>query len=626
MVASIGESAARRLARVLQVLAAMTVLSAAFCAAADARTARIVLSVTGDEVMSKDLQQLIEQFQKEQPLNGDSLALLQGAQAALARVDNALRSRGFYDARATAVIDNRPVSEPSALEAIDAHPEAQQITVDMAVETGPRFVVDNITVRRPNEPTSPPIDMRKIGLTKGDPADAAAIIAAQDKVLDQFRKEGFALASVERRVVIDHATHGSEITYTVTTGPIARMGPVTISGTDKVDTAFLQRRVPFKQGEIYDPAKVDALRGKLTSLGVFNTVTIAQGTHLDANGEVPFDVHVTDRPPRSIGFGVSYETQLGFGVTGFWTHRNLFGQAESLRLTGEINHIGQGLAIADTGFRFRADFRKPDWWIPEQDGRASAEAVREVLPAYDRNAVSFAAGIDRIISPIWTVRAGLASDFSQERYISKSVWGYYDLIGMPATVLMDAANSDLNPTRGWRLQLDATPWVDVGPNNDFFAMMRLTARSYFDLGVPGRSVLALRGSFGSEPTSNLANIPPSKHFYAGGGGSVRGFVYQSAGPRDAFNNPLGGASVVEASIEFRQRLWESLGAVAFVDAGSAYPGMLPDFSLFAPRVGAGVGARYYTSFGPIRFDVGFPLNPQSGDPPFAIYVSLGQAF
>jgi translocation and assembly module TamA len=69
-----------------------------------------------------------------------------------------------------------------------------------------------------------------------------------------------------------------------------------------------------------------------------------------------------------------------------------------------------------------------------------------------------------------------------------------------------------------------------------------------------------------------------------------------------------------------------LGAVAFVDAGSAYPNTLPNFSLFAPRVGAGVGARYYTNFGPIRFDIGFPLNPQNGDPPFAIYVSLGQSF
>ena len=162
--------------------------------------------------------------------------------------------------------------------------------------------------------------------------------------------------------------------------------------------------------------------------------------------------------------------------------------------------------------------------------------------------------------------------------------------------------------------------------DDFFAILRLTARSYFDLGVPGRSVLALRGSFGTEPSNNVANIPPSKLFYAGGGGSVRGFVYQSAGPRDAFNNPLGGASIVEGSIEFRQRIGKSFGAVAFIDAGSAYTDTLPNFSEFAPRVGTGVGVRYYTDFGPARLDVGFPLNPRPGDAPFGLYVSIGQAF
>ena len=224
--------------------------------------------------------------------------------------------------------------------------------------------------------------MSKLGLAAGDPADAAAILAAQDLVLTAFRKQGYALASVKREVVVDHATREAEITFTVTTGPIARMGPVSFSGTEKVNTAFLQRRVPFKQGELYDPGKVDTLRGKLTSLGVFNGVRIQPATTLDANGELPIDVSLTDRLPRSFGFGLSYETQLGFAVSGFWVHRNLFGEAESLRLTAEINHIGQGLAIADTGFAFRADFRKPDWWLPGQDARAMAEVLREVLPAY----------------------------------------------------------------------------------------------------------------------------------------------------------------------------------------------------------------------------------------------------
>jgi translocation and assembly module TamA len=611
-----------RLACRLSALAALTVLGAT----AEARTARIALTVTGDERMSEDLKQLVENFEKEQPLSGDGLALLQGAQAVQARINTALRSRGFYDARVSATVDNQPVNEAAALDAIETRPETEQVAFALTVDTGPTFKVGSIAIRGATPASLPAIDMSKLGLAVGDPANAPAILAAQDLVLAEFRRQGYALAAVRREVVVDHATREAEITFSVTTGPVARMGPVRFSGTDKVDTTYLQRRVPFKEGELYDPAKVEELRGKLTSLGVFNAVRIKPAATLDANGELPIDVELTDRLPRSIGFGVSYETQLGFAVSGFWTHRNLFGRAESLQLTAEINHIGQGMAIADTGFAFRADFRKPDWWLAGQDGRASAEALREVLPAYNRNAVVLTAGIDRILSPVWLVRAGLAAEASEVARPSFPVWQSYRLLGLQTSVLMNKANSDVDPTAGYRLQLDVTPYVDVGPNNDFFTIIRLTGRSYFDLAEPGRSVLALRASFGTEPTPNIAGIPPDKLFYAGGGGSVRGFVYQSAGPRDAFNNPLGGASVVEGSVEFRQRILKSFGAVAFVDAGSAYPDMLPNFSLFAPRVGAGAGLRYYTDFGPVRLDVGFPLNRRDGDPLFGIYVSLGQAF
>jgi translocation and assembly module TamA len=603
-------------------LAAFAVL----CASAEARTGKIVLTVTGDEPMTDDLKQLVETFEKEQPLSGDSLGLLQGAQAVLAKVNGALRSRGFYDAMATATVDNHPIDEAAALDAIDAHPDTEQIAFSLTVDTGPRFKIGGVAIHGAGPQSLPAIDMSKLGLAVGDPASAAAILSAEDRALAEFRKQGYALAVVKREVVVDHATREAEVTYTVDTGPIARMGPVRFSGTEKVDTTYLQRRVPFKQGELYDPTKVDTLRGKLTSLGVFNAVRIRPAKALDANGELPIDVELTDRPPRSIGFGIAYETQLGFALSGFWVHRNLFGEAESLRLTAEINHIGQGLAIADTGFAFRADFRKPDWWLPGQDGRAMAEVLREVLPAYYRNAIDFGVGLDRIISPAWQVRVGLTTEIEQERRISTSIWQDYRLLGVPIAVLLNKANSDVDPTRGYRLELDLTPYVDFGPNNDFFSVIRLTGRSYFDLAEPGRSVLALRASFGTEPTANVAGIPFDKLFYAGGGGSVRGFVYQSAGPRDAFNNPLGGASVVEASVEFRQRFGKSFGAVAFVDAGSAYPDIMPDFSLFAPRVGAGIGARYYTDFGPVRLDVGFPLNARDGDPPFGIYVSLGQAF
>jgi translocation and assembly module TamA len=589
---------------------------------AQARSAQIVLVVAGDETMQADLKALIDAFEKEQPLSGDSLGLLQGAQAAAARVGTALRSRGFYDATLAATVDGHPIAEAAALEALDAKPENDAVSFSFDVATGPRFRIASVAIRPPGSQTSlPDIDRDQLGLVPGGPADAATILNAQEKLLTDLRKEGYALASIKREVVVDHATHEAEVTFIAETGPLAKMGPVRFAGSQKVDMTWLQRRVPFTPGEPYDPAKIETLRGKLTSLGTFNGVRIKTASTLDANGELPVDVDLTDRPPRSIGFGVAYETQLGFSVNGFWTHRNLFGQAESLRLSAELNHIGQGTAILDPGFAFRAAFRKPDWWLPQQDLRVEASGLREVLDAYTRNAIIGYAGFDRTFSPHWQARVGLTTEFST--IYRNGITMNYGLVGVPLSMLYNRANSDLNPTEGYRIDLDVTPWAYSG---DFFTVMRVTGRDYLDLGKPGRTVLATRASLGTEPAVSIGGIPPDKLFYAGGGGSVRGFVYQTAGPRDAFNNPLGGASVFEANVELRQRIGKSWGAVAFVDTGSAYPWFFPDFSIFAPRVGAGLGVRYYTDFGPVRLDLGVPLNAREGDPPFGVYVSLGQAF
>ena len=107
------------------------------------------------------------------------------------------------------------------------------------------------------------------------------------------------------------------------------------------------------------------------------------------------------------------------------------------------------------------------------------------------------------------------------------------------------------------------------------------------------------------------------------GGSVRGFSYQNIGPRDVLNNPVGGKSLFELGAEARIR-FGSFGVVPFVDAGNVYASGLPGLDRL--RIGAGIGVRYYTNFGPLRVDVGTPINPQPGDSRIGVYVSLGQAF
>jgi translocation and assembly module TamA len=594
---------------------------------ADARTGLVALKVIGDERMADELKKLVQDLDKDEPLSGDSLSLLQAAQVRRARVAAALRSRGYYDARVNATVRNQPVEDAAALDAIDSRPEAETITFDIDVATGPIYRVVDLGIEGPPEVVGyPGLDRSKLSLLPGQPADAQAILATEKEILDQVRSHGYALAAIAHRtILVDHATREAHVTFDVQPGPPARMGPVHFSGTKKIDLDYLQRRVPFAAGEPYKPAKVDAMRDRLTSLGVFSAVRITPATALDDKGELPFDVVLEDRPPHTVGFGLSYETQLGFGANAYWIHRNLFGEAESLKLSAAVTNIGNGSSnFGNFGYAFKADFRKPDWWLSGQDATASGAAVDEIFPAYRRKAVTFGLGLDRVIDPHWHVRAGITAEWSEiTRY---GTTNDYNLYGVPLQVVLNESDSLLDPTRGYRLTLDVTPYVDARNNDDIFAILRLTGTGYVNVSGDGRSVLAARSSFGSIPGGTNAAIPFDKLFYAGGGGSVRGFAYQSAGPRDAFNNPLGGASVLEANLEFRQRIGKSFGVVAFVDAGAAYSGTMPDFSELPPRVGAGLGVRYYTSFGPARLDIGTPLNPRSGDGPIGVYVSLGQAF
>jgi translocation and assembly module TamA len=615
-------SSTRWLCHLLAALAVLVLAPASY-----ARSGQIALTIVGDERMREELIKLTEDLEKDQPLSGDSLALLQGAQVRRARIATALRSKGYYDARVTATVGGQPVDEPAALDAIEQRPEADRITFTFDVATGPIYRVVDLAIEGPADIVGyPGLDRSKLTLGPGKPADAAMILATEDEIVGQIKDHGYALAAVTRReVLIDHATREAHVTFRVESGPTTRMGRVHFSGTEKIDIVYLQKRVPFEEGEIYAPAKVNALRDRLTALGVFNTVRITPAKALDPAGELPIDVELSDRPPRTVGFGASYETQLGFAVNGYWMHRNLFGEAESLKLSAEVNHIGQGAIPQDLGYGFKLDFRKPDWLLKQQDALANAAAVNEIFDAYHRKAITLLVGIDQILNPHWRFRVGMSGEVSEIlRYGS---WGYYKLAGLPGQLIYNRANSDVDPTEGYRITFNAAPYVDLNHNGDLFAILKLVGTAYLDLtGGEGRSVIAGRAAFGSIPGGTNNNIPFDKLFYAGGGGSVRGFVYQSAGPRDAFNNPLGGASLVEASVEFRQRIGESWGAVLFVDAGSAYTDTLPNFSQFAPRVGAGAGVRYYTSFGPARLDVGIPLNKRDGDAPFGIYVSIGQAF
>jgi translocation and assembly module TamA len=203
----------------------------------------------------------------------------------------------------------------------------------------------------------------------------------------------------------------------------------------------------------------------------------------------------------------------------------------------------------------------------------------------------------------------------------------YQLIALPITAAYDSTgltNPLLDPTRGVRASLIATPTQSFGAKSQTFAILQASAATYFDLSGNGRSVLALRGITGAILGASTFDLPPDQRLYAGGSGTVRGFRYQSIGPLFPNGDPIGGTAVDAATVEFRQRVGGNWGVVAFVDAGQASDEGVPFTGTL--RVGAGTGVRYYTPVGVVRADFAVPLNRPPGGDSFGIYIGLGQAF
>ena len=315
-------------------------------------------------------------------------------------------------------------------------------------------------------------------------------------------------------------------------------------------------------------------------------------------------------------------TNYGPTVKLYWEHRNLFGGAERLRLEGEVARIGTGGSIDQMTYRTAATFRSPGLFGRDLTLIASLGALRERLEAYDRDAITASVLLERRLSDRLTVRAGPTLDFGSIGPPDGKL-SPYQIIGVLFGGRYDGTDSLLDPSKGWRADGTITPSYSLRDSAPF-APLRLTASTYWDVAGDRRTILAVRGTVGSLLGAERADVPRHMRFYAGGGGSVRGFDYQSIGPRDERGKPSGGASLLEASLEWRQRVYGDFGGVVFVDAGTVGTGSFPDTSNL--RVGAGLGLRYYTAIGPVRADVALPVVRQPGSSGYGLYVGIGQAF
>ena len=515
----------------------------------------------------------------------------------------ALRSEGFYGYTLRYDIDD----------------SVDPVAVTVTVDPGPVYELESYQVVFTGSQPPPPSDtaeLATLGLRIGMRAQAPFITGAQTRLMTRLAERGRPLAVVEdSKINVDHATRTMRVTLTVDPGPPSRFGALQFDGLTEVEQAYLERLIPWTPGETYDQRLVNDYRRRVTETELFESVVIEHAAALSADGTLPMTVALVESRHRTIGGGLTWSTDIGPGVSIFWVHRNSFGQGERTRIELDASKPLQ---------RLNAMLRIPAFREIDQALVFQATALHSNDDAFEQRSLRFYGGMEWFQTRTWTLTAGGETEATNIRD-APSGNGDFFIVGVPLGARYDGTDDLLDPTRGSRFSTLIGPTLVTGSSTIAYLGTDTAASTYYSPFAGDRLIFAVRGRIGSILGAGPDSLPASRRFYAGGGGSVRGFESRSIGPLAPNGDPLGGISVWEASFETRIRVSDSFGLVPFIDMGQVGREPWPPFGEM-PRIGAGLGFRYYTGIGPIRLDVAFPLNPRRTDNAFEIYLSIGQAF
>lgn len=550
----------------------------------------------------------------------DFPALVARGRADLKQLMAALYQQARYGASVQILIAGKPIDEASIT--TPKLSNDQPIPVSIAVQPGPVFRVGTVNIKATNAPeTSPIIRPEDLGLISGEVAKSSVIATAINKVTQRWHSAGFPLADIDKKQVIaDHARGRVDVSISVAPGPPAVYGWINVTGSQQLSNHTVAAQSALRPGRRYDPKDLEKARERLRKLDSIESVRIVEGKQVDQQGSIPITIAVTERKPRYVGVTASVTTFDGAEVKATWGHRNIFGRGEQLRLEGGVSQIGSG-SLDDLQFDASATLTKPGIFDIDTDMFAQFRIARESNDVFLSDTVLGKIGFTRRFNETLSGSVALEGRYARE----DNEFGETDqvLVSMPASLTRDTRNNRLDPTHGYRAQVELTPVTDVY-NGTAFLVSDIDLAGYWTMGAAERATLATRLHAGSIVGSTLQDVPATHRFLAGGGSSVRGYEFQSIGTT-VDGIVVGGLSYASASAELRLRLTETIGVVPFIDAAVVSANRLPNFS-DSVFVGAGLGLRYNTALGPIRVDAAVPLTNRDDRSAFGVYVGLGQSF
>ncbi len=562
---------------------------------------RYKISIDGAD---HDMQAWMQELQLDKPIKVNSPkdmdALELESNALALRVKRALNAKGYVESRVEAGLDS-------------SH---KKPVIQIRVIQGVRYPISAIIFDWADAPLKA-LDVNALQSKINAPVDMGLIQKDAEMLLKDIGTSSCLLSlSVDPKLRLYSKRQQAEVVFAIQHGPKANMGEVVITGAERVNHEVIERSIAWKDGDCFDSARLEKTRAGLMQSQLFATVDITPSQIVDAEGKAQITIAVKERAPRTVSAGVEYSTDQGMGVSSGWEHRNFWGGAEKVNINALLAENKQSLA---------GTLRLPAFMHDKQSLVLSSALKNEDSDSYQAQSFEGNATLERKLADKLTGGLGVGYTLS---HTEDDVTGEndYALLSFPGFLEYDSRDTPLDARKGIYGRVAVTPYTETIGDGGQFIKMRATGYHYVSSDTMAlKPTLATRASVGSIKGGTGSDIPADIRFYAGGGGSVRGYSYESLSPRQG-DDPIGGASLVEGSAEIRLRFSEEIGGVVFLDAGNAYDNAEPDIGekLY---YGAGIGGRYYSPVGPLRADIAFPLNggdiDQTG---YALYVSLGQAF
>lgn len=525
------------------------------------------------------------------------------------RIERFYRARGFYEANARYEIERDPESHLVDLRIAVSETEPIQVRDLRVLIAGESLTSDEIGERF------------DLPIAEGDQFDEEPYRKGQEVLLAHFLSEGYARATVSRDAIVDVYTHLARVVYEVTPGPTCTFGNTSIEGNEEVARYIIEREIRIDPGDPFRPSAIAEARGRLLDLGLFGVVRILVEDPGSDASVVDLRVEVEERPPRAVSIGVGYGTDDRFRVQATWSHKNWLGDGR--QLSTRVKYSSLVLAGG-------VDLVQPHFFSPRN--RLILAATHDQLDeeTYLVNESQFRPRIERTIGSHLTLAVAYRLSRVQVNNVDDATAEVLDLrhtgwiSGPSVSAIFDSVDDELNPSRGTVATGGIRYSDDIFGASFRYYGLWMEAKQYIPL--PAEFIVAMRAGIATvDPLGDDNEVPIHERLYSGGDGSIRGYGRRRLGPRSPSDDPIGGLTRIESSLELRRKIWRAVGGAIFLDAGDVSTDSY-DFRFTRIEPAVGFGVSYMTPVGPLRLDLGFPLDPPANDPAWRVHFSVGQYF